>query len=47
MIYIGTSGFSYNDWVGPYYPDDLKATDRLAFYANEFKTLEINFTYYR
>lgn len=47
MIYIGTSGFSYTDWVGPYYPADLEKKDRLAFYAQEFKALEINFTYYR
>ncbi len=47
MIYIGTSGFSYDDWVGPYYPDGLEKKDWLEFYAREFKTLEINFTYYR
>lgn len=47
MIYVGTSGFSYDDWVGPYYPADLDKSDWLAFYAKEFKTLEINFTYYR
>ena len=46
MIYIGTSGFSYDDWVGPYYPEDLDKKDWLAFYAKEFKTLEINYTYY-
>ncbi len=47
MIYIGTSGFSYEDWVGPYYPEGLPKQDWLEFYAKEFKTLEINFTYYR
>ena len=47
MIYIGTSGFSYDDWVGPYYPEGLDKKDWLTFYAKEFKTLEINFTYYR
>lgn len=47
MIHIGTSGFSYDDWVGPYYPADLDKKDWLAFYAKEFKPLEINFTYYR
>ncbi len=47
MIYIGTSGFSYDDWVGPYYPADLKKQDWLAFYAREFNALEINYTYYR
>ena len=47
MIYIGTSGFSYDDWVGPYYPEGLDKKDWLAFYAREFKALEINYTYYR
>ncbi len=47
MIYVGTSGFSYDDWVGPYYPEGLDKKDWLAFYAREFKSLEINFTYYR
>lgn len=47
MIYIGTSGFSYDDWVGPYYPAGLNKKDWLAFYAREFNALEINYTYYR
>ncbi len=47
MIYIGTSGFSYEDWVGPYYPEGLDKKDWLTFYGKEFNTLEINFTYYR
>lgn len=47
MIYIGTSGFSYDDWVGPYYPTNLSKNDWLTFYAKEFNTLEINYTYYR
>jgi uncharacterized protein YecE (DUF72 family) len=47
MIYIGTSGYSYDDWVGPVYPPDLPKREWLAFYAREFQTCEINFTYYR
>lgn len=47
MIHIGTSGFQYDDWVGTYYPDGLPKEQWLAFYAQEFHTLEINFTYYR
>lgn len=47
MIYVGTSGFSYEDWVGPYYPASLSKNDWLTFYAKEFNTLEVNYTYYR
>ena len=47
MIHIGTSGYSYDDWVGPYYPAELRKAGWLAFYAREFSTCEINFTYYR
>jgi uncharacterized protein YecE (DUF72 family) len=47
MIYVGTSGFQYDDWVGTYYPQDLPKNEWLAYYAKEFNTLEINFTYYR
>lgn len=47
MIYVGTSGFQYDDWVGPYYPQGLPKAQWLEFYAQEFNTLEINFTYYR
>jgi uncharacterized protein YecE (DUF72 family) len=47
MIRLGASGFSYDDWVGPVYPESLPRRDWLAFYANEFDTLELNVTYYR
>ena len=47
MIQIGTSGFSYDDWVGPFYPEGLAKREWLSYYAREFKTTEINFTYYR
>jgi uncharacterized protein YecE (DUF72 family) len=46
MIYIGTSGFSYKDWVGVFYPAGLPQKDWLSFYAREFNTCEINSTYY-
>jgi uncharacterized protein YecE (DUF72 family) len=46
-VLIGTSGFSYDDWVGPVYPDDLPKREWLAYYAREFRTCELNFTYYR
>ena len=46
-ILIGTSGFSYDDWVGPVYPENLPKQEWLAYYAREFSTCELNFTYYR
>lgn len=46
-ILIGTSGFSYKDWVGPIYPDDLPKSEWLNFYAREFPTCELNFSFYR
>ncbi len=47
MIYIGTSGYSYDDWVGPVYPPGLPKSEWLSFYAHEFGACEINYTYYR
>ena len=47
MIRLGTSGFSYDDWVDAFYPTDLPRRDWLSFYAREFDTVELNVTYYR
>ena len=47
MIRLGTSGFSYDDWVGPVYPPDLPRGGWLAHYASAFDTVELNVTYYR
>jgi uncharacterized protein YecE (DUF72 family) len=46
-VLIGTSGFSFDDWVGPVYPEDLPKREWLSFYAQEFSTCELNFSYYR
>jgi len=46
MIYLGTSGFSYKDWVGPFYPPGLPSREWLSYYAREFKACEVNSTYY-
>jgi len=46
VIRVGTSGFSYRDWEQVFYPEGLPARDRLSFYAREFDTVEINFSYY-
>jgi len=44
---IGTSGYSYKEWKGSFYPEDLKAADMLSFYARHLGTVEINNTFYR
>jgi uncharacterized protein YecE (DUF72 family) len=47
MIRVGTSGFSYVDWRGPFYPPDRRPAEFLAYYAARFDACELNFTYYR
>lgn len=47
MIRIGTSGYSYADWRGTFYPPKLPDRGFLEFYARHFDTCELNFTYYR
>jgi uncharacterized protein YecE (DUF72 family) len=46
-VLIGTSGYSYKEWKGPFYPQDLPAARFLGFYAAAFSTVEINNTFYR
>ncbi|MCE5250710.1 DUF72 domain-containing protein [bacterium] len=46
MIAIGTSGFSFRDWKGVFYPGDIKPADMLGYYARYFSAVEINTTYY-
>jgi len=46
-LLAGTSGYSFKEWKGKFYPADLKADGMLAFYATRFPTLEINNTFYR
>jgi uncharacterized protein YecE (DUF72 family) len=45
-ILIGTSGYSYEDWVGPFYPAGMSKQEYLSFYAGEFSAVELNFSYY-
>jgi len=47
MLHIGTSGFSYQDWIGIFYPENTDKKDMLKLYAQKFKVTEINSTYYR
>jgi uncharacterized protein YecE (DUF72 family) len=46
-LYCGTSGFSFKEWKGPFYPDKLPAGEMLAFYGTRLPTVEINNTFYR
>ncbi|MGH0053116.1 MAG: DUF72 domain-containing protein [Sphaerochaetaceae bacterium] len=46
-ILIGTSGYSYTDWIGPVYRKGTKQEDFLIQYARMFPTVELNFSYYR
>jgi uncharacterized protein YecE (DUF72 family) len=46
-LYVGTSGYSYKEWKGSFYPEDLPATRMLHYYAERFRTVEINNTFYR
>jgi len=47
VVYIGTSGYSYADWVGTWYPAGTAPRDMLRRYAETFSAVELNFTYYR
>ena len=46
-IFIGTSGWVYAHWKGVFYPQTIAANRMLAAYANQFRTTEINSSFYR
>jgi uncharacterized protein YecE (DUF72 family) len=46
-IRIGTSGFSYPEWKGTFYPSEVPAKKYLAYYSSHFPTTEINNSFYR
>ncbi len=46
-LYVGTSGFSYPEWRGSFYPEGLPAAEMLRFYSRVFPTVELNTTFYR
>jgi uncharacterized protein YecE (DUF72 family) len=46
-VRVGTSGFSYDEWVGGFYPEGLRPGERLRYYASRLTTVEINNTFYR
>lgn len=47
QMLAGTSGFSFKEWLGPFYPDKLSPNAMLAYYAERLATVEINNTFYR
>ena len=47
LLLAGTSGYSYKEWLGHFYPEKLPASEMLRYYAEHFPTVEINNTFYR
>jgi uncharacterized protein YecE (DUF72 family) len=46
-LFVGTSGYAYKEWKGSFYPEKLPDKEMLAFYAKQFSTVEINYSFYR
>ena len=46
-LYVGTSGYSYKEWKGSFYPEKLPAKDMLPYYASRLHAVELNNTFYR
>jgi uncharacterized protein YecE (DUF72 family) len=46
-IHVGTSGWHYGHWVGPFYPPGTRPEDFLAYLAGRFGAVEINSSFYR
>src|SRR5713101_4965498 len=46
-LHVGTSGYSYKEWKGNFYPEKLPAKEMLHYYASRLKAVEINNTFYR
>ena len=47
VLYVGTSGYSYPEWKGSFYPEDLSEKRMLAYYGGQFRSVEINNTFHR
>src|SRR2546421_4731757 len=46
-LLVGTSGYSYKEWKGSFYPEKIPAKEMLRFYSERLSTVEINATFYR
>ncbi len=44
-LHVGTSGYSYKEWKGSFYPEDLSAKKMLSYYGERLKAVEINNTF--
>ncbi len=47
QLYVGTSGYSYKEWKGSFYPEDLPQGDMFRHYSEHLRAVEINNTFYR
>jgi len=47
IVHVGTSGYNYEAWRGSFYPEDLPSRGMLAYYAERFDSVEINYSFYR
>ena len=45
-LYLGTQGWSYPSWVGPFYPQGTSTSKFLDYYATQFNTVELDTTFY-
>jgi uncharacterized protein YecE (DUF72 family) len=46
-LHVGTSGYSYKEWKGSFYPEKIPAKEMLRYYSERLSTVEINATFYR
>jgi uncharacterized protein YecE (DUF72 family) len=46
-LYVGTSGYSYKEWKGSFYPEKIQAAEMLSYYAARLPAVELNNTFYR
>ena len=46
-FFVGTSGFAYKEWIGPFYPPGTKSAAMLGYYATRFNSVEVNYTFRR
>src|SRR5437763_3571179 len=46
-LFVGTSGFAYKEWIGSFYPEGTKSAAMLGYYAGQFNSVEVNYTFRR